>query len=102
MVVGVIQLAGLSQHDSSCSAVAGARTRHCKFPVVAAFMLRQTALEVAEDHAVFLIGIGSALPDQRNRLTGFPGKFGGVDRRHVALTSACAGQRHCELCESAE
>src|ERR1700682_1991093 len=64
VVIGVVELASLAHHDTPCAASPLAGGLHRVLAVVAAGLLRQQALAIAEHRAILRIGKRPALADE--------------------------------------
>src|SRR5258708_5595738 len=68
VIVRVVELAAAPDDDATRAAIVRTRGLHGVLVIVAAGLLRQLALPIAEDHAVARIGEGASRLDERDRL----------------------------------
>src|SRR6188768_877312 len=71
VILGVVELAALAPDDAPCAAAALTRRLHRVLTIVAAILLGQERLAVAEHCAVLRVGIGTALADERDGVARF-------------------------------
>src|SRR5262249_16327328 len=95
VIRGIIILASSTSDDSARAAIAQTRRRHRVFAVVAATLLRQSPLEIAEDRAILFIWKWSALFDGEENCLSFFSKIRPCDL--FSLCSPCSGRQWWRL-----
>src|SRR5262249_9107265 len=73
VIVRVVELAGFSQDDSTCSTIARSGRRHCEFFVVIPFVQRQSLFEISKNDPISFVRERTAFLDQCDRLSSFFG-----------------------------
>src|SRR4029079_10609286 len=79
MIRGVVELAPRSPDDAPCAAAALAGGLHRVLAIIAAALLGQQGLAVAEDRAVLRVRVGAALADDGDGVARFLRQVGRVD-----------------------